>query len=156
MSLRNRALATGTAFGLLCSLAVAAPAQAASQSINYYMNGDCSDYYDEMGEYAFFEDEVDWNCYITVKVTPLKPARTVRLQYWNDRKWVQEMKAVTNAKGVARLDFDPYCNDDLYCDGTWTYRVYVDAVTGQSYKTSNKFEMTYYPMDTGEDDEYSY
>ena len=73
-----RVLAVIMSAGLAINLAP--PAQAAPQSILYYMNGDCSDYYDEESEYAFFESEPDWDCYISVTIKPAKPIRTIRLQ----------------------------------------------------------------------------
>ena len=64
-----RAIALMMGFGLIATMS--SPANAATaQKINYYINGDCSDYYDEQGEYAFFESEPDWNCYISVYVKP--------------------------------------------------------------------------------------
>lgn len=119
-------------------------ASAATQKISYSIAGDCVDYYDETGEYAFFEEEPDWSCYIVVKVSPAKPVRTVRLQWWSGRKWQQESYDKTDTKGVAYLDFDPYCEGN-YCDGEWKYRVYVDAVSGQKSNTSRSFYVKFYP-----------
>jgi hypothetical protein len=115
--------------GLVINLAP--PAQAAAQSISYFMNGDCSDYYDEESEYAFFESEPDWDCYISVTIKPAKPVRTIRLQYWTGKKWAQENSAKTGSSGKGFLYFDPYCSDGSYCDGEYKYRVVVDAVSGQ-------------------------
>jgi len=126
-------------------------ADAAAQKVNFYINGDCSDYYDMEGEYAFFEEEPNWSCYMSVKISPVKPIRNSRLQYWNGKKWMQESFKKTSSKGLAYLDFNPYC-DGQYCDGTWKYRIVVDASSGQSTKTSPTFEVTFYP---GYVDDYS-
>jgi hypothetical protein len=126
-------------------------ADAAAQKVNFYINGDCSDYYDMEGEYAFFEEEPEWSCYMSVKISPVKPIRNSRLQYWNGKKWMQESFKKTSSKGLAYLDFNPYC-DGQYCDGTWKYRIVVDASSGQSTKTSPTFEVTFYP---GYVDDYS-
>ena len=123
---------------------------AATQKISYSIAGDCVDYYDENGEYAFFEEEPDWSCYIVVKVSPTKPTRSVRLQWWSGRKWQQESSSKTSTKGVAYLDFDPYCEGN-YCDGEWKYRVFVDSTSGQKSNTSNTFYVTFYPGATDED-----
>jgi hypothetical protein len=121
------------------------PASSATvQKIYYSIEGDCVDYYDENDEYAFFEDEPDWSCYIKVKTSTPKPIRTVSLQYWNSRKWVQESVAKTSTKGIAYLDFNPYC-DGSYCDGEWKYRVVTAASTPQKSNTSNSFYVTFYP-----------
>jgi hypothetical protein len=130
-------------------------ADAATQKVNFYINGDCLDYYDMEGEYAFFEEEPDWSCYLTVKISPVKPIRNSRLQYWNGKKWLQESFKKTSSKGLAYLDFNPYC-DGEYCDGTWKYRIVVDAGSGQSSRTSPTFEVSFYPGyadDYYEDDE---
>lgn len=126
-------------------------AEAVTQTVSYYIDGDCADYYDEEGEYAFFEEEEDWTCYVTVKVKPLTPKRTIRLQYW-DKKWKEENKSATSSKGSGTLYFDPYCNDGAYCDGTWKFRVFVDAVSGQKSTYSKSFEVSFYAISTEEDD----
>lgn len=139
-----RAIALMMGFGLIATMS--SPANAATaQKINYYINGDCSDYYDEQGEYAFFESEPDWNCYISVYVKPYKPYRNIRLQFWSGTKWVQESSSTTNSSGKGYLDFDPYCSDGTYCDGEYKYRVIVDAASGQKASTSNNFYISYYP-----------
>lgn len=117
---------------------------ATAQKISYSIMGDCVDYYDETGEYAFFEEEPDWSCYIMVKLSPTKPVRTARLQWWSGRKWQQESSSKTDAKGYAYLDFDPYC-EGQYCDGEWKYRVFVDTASGQKSNTSRSFYVTFYP-----------
>ena len=136
-----------TLFALLGVILPAPSSQAVTQKINYYMNGDCTDYYDEEGIYAFFQSEPDWSCYISVKVAPVKPVRSVTLQWWNGKKWLTEDKKVTNAKGMAYLYFDAYC-DGEYCDGEWKYRVLVAAATGQKAATSSTFYVTFFPDDT--------
>lgn len=131
-------------------------AEAATQAVSYYVNGDCSDYYDEEGEYAIFEEEEDWTCYITVKVKPLAPKRKVTLQYW-DKKWKVEDTLTTSTKGSANLYFDNYDNDDNFYDGKWKYRVLVAAGGGQKATNSTSFEVSFYAMsveDYNEDYEY--
>jgi hypothetical protein len=137
--------------GLLINLAP--PAQAAAQSISYFMNGDCSDYYDEEEEYAFFESEPDWDCYISVTIKPVKPVRTIRLQYWNGKKWLQENSAKTGSSGKGYLYFDPYCSNGAYCDGEYKYRVVVDAASGQKVAFSKNFYVSYYPEEGSYDEE---
>jgi len=64
---------------IICNVLLPAnPASSAAiQKIYYTIAGDCVDYYDENDEYAFFEDEPDWSCYIKVKTSTPKPIRTV-------------------------------------------------------------------------------
>lgn len=120
------------------------PVQAATQKVNFYINGDCLDYYDMEDEYAFFEEEPNWTCYIEVKISPYKPVRLTRLQYWNGKKWIQESTKKTSSKGIAYLYFNPYC-DGKYCDGEWKYRIFVDSVSGNPSKISPTFSVAFYP-----------
>lgn len=121
------------------------PASSATiQKIYYTVMGDCVDYYEENGEYAFFEDEPDWSCYLQVKVSTPKPIRTISLQYWTGRKWVQESISKTNSKGIAFLDFDPYCADG-YCDGEYKYRALTAAAAPQKSNVSLSFYVIFYP-----------
>lgn len=126
-------------------------ANAATQKINFFIAGDCLEYYEMEGEYAFFEEEIDWSCYMTVKISPVKPVRTSRLQFWNSKKWIQESSTKSSSKGISYLNFNPYC-DGEYCDGTWKYRIFVDAASGRSSRTSPTFEVSFYP---GYVDDYS-
>lgn len=127
------------------------------QKISFYINGDCSDYYDEEGEYAFFEEEAEWTCYMSVVIKPITPKRTIRLQYWSGKKWVEESKSTTGTKGTGYLDFDPYCNDGSYCDGSWKYRIVVDASGAQKSKISPSFYIVYYAGAVDEyNEDYSY
>lgn len=58
-SRKSLILATFTLAAVLIANFFLAPskAKAATQAVTYYINGDCSDYYDEEGEYAIFEEE---------------------------------------------------------------------------------------------------
>lgn len=155
-SRKSLILATFTLAAVLIANFFLAPskAEAATQAVSYYINGDCSDYYDEEGEYAIFEEEEDWTCYVTVKVKPLTPKRKVILQYW-DKKWKEEDSITTSTKGSANLFFDSYCYEE-FCDGTWKFRVLVPAATGQKATNSTSFYVVFYPLsveDYDEDDE---
>ena len=139
--------ATFTLAAVLISNFVFAPskAEAATQAVSYFINGDCSDYYDEEEEYAIFEEEEDWTCYVTVKVKPLAPKRKVILQYW-DKKWKEEDSIVTSTKGTANLFFDSYCYSGEFCDGSWKFRVLVTAASGQKATNSKSFYINFYPL----------
>jgi hypothetical protein len=146
-SRKSLIMATFTLAAVLIANFFLAPskAEAATQAVSYYINGDCSDYYDEEGEYAIFEEEEDWTCYVTVKVKPLTPKRKVILQYW-DKKWKEEDSITTSTKGSANLFFDNYCTEDQFCDGEWKFRVLVPAVTGQKATNSTSFYVNFYPL----------
>jgi hypothetical protein len=124
------------------------PALAATQKWSWDIYGDCSDYFDMYDEYAMFEEDDSYTCYVTAKVTPTKPVRTFYLQYFN-KKWVTESTAKTNSKGQVYLYPDAYnCGDygSDYCDGTYTYRIWSPAVSGQKALTGEKFELVFYPI----------
>lgn len=123
------------------------------QKINYTIEGDCVDYYEENGEYALFENEPDWTCYVVVKISPTKPVRSVSLQFWNGRKWLIESNAKTDTKGIAYLDFDPYTCDDSYCEGEYKYKVVTAAAAPQKINTSKTFYVSFYP-EASEEEEY--
>jgi hypothetical protein len=152
-SRKSLILATFTLAAVLIANFFFAPskAEAATQAVSYYINGDCSDYYDEEGEYAIFEEEEDWTCYVTVKVKPLTPKRKVILQYW-DKKWKEEDSITTSTKGSANLFFDSYCYEE-FCDGKWKFRVLVPAVTGQKATNSTSFYVVFYPLSVEDYDE---
>ncbi len=154
----SKCLAFLASIGLILvgsTAAEGATTTSSTQKVSYFISGDCLDYYDEYGEYAMIEEYEDWNCLITVRVKPIKPARTVRLQWWNENEgvWVTEFSGNTNSKGVAVLEFNPYCEDpdtgiDNYCDGTWDYRVSVPK--SGNYKATNSitWSMSFYPYDS--------
>ena len=146
-SRKSLILATFTLAAILIANFFLAPskAEAAAQTVSYAMNGDCADYYDEEDEYAIFEEEQDWSCYVTVKVKPLTPKRKVILQYW-DKKWKEEDSITTSTKGSANLFFDSYCNSGEFCDGEWKFRVLVPAASGQKATNSTSFYVVFYPL----------
>lgn len=123
------------------------PAEAKAQGWSWDIYGDCSDYNDQNGEYAVFEEDASYTCYVSAKVTPVKPGRTFYLQYW-DKKWKTESSARTNSKGSVYLYPSTDCgtNGYEYCDGTYTYRIYSPAVSGQKAMIGTQFELTFYPI----------
>lgn len=131
---------------LLAVGSVALPASAAAQRVSYFISGECNDNSEMYGEYALYEEYGD-TCVLEVRVSPKSVVRTVHLQYWSEtrNKWISERTLKTNKQGVAKLDIEPYCEDDLWCDGTYTYRIYVLARSGQKANYSQEFDVTFYP-----------
>jgi hypothetical protein len=158
-SMRNktlqRSIASISSALLTASLVLVAgsPADAAKQYVSTYsLRGDCADYYEMNDEYAMFEEEEDWTCTLVVALKPAKPARTVLLQFY-DKKWKTEATVKTNSNGIAYLRFGTDCGDS-YCDATFTYRAYVNSVSGQAAIKLSSFDMNFYPI--GWDDEEDY
>lgn len=62
---------------------------------------------------------------LVVTAVPAKPRHYVYLQFRQGGKWVLENKVALNSRGVARVDINPYCENDTWCDGTYRYRLKV-------------------------------
>lgn len=132
-----------SSLGFASQSASAAPAQKWSWDIG----GDCSDYNDQNGEFAVFEEDPTYTCYVYAKVAPVKPGRIFYLQYF-DKKWKTESSGRTNSKGGVVLYPSTDCgtNSFVYCDGTFTYRLYSPAITGQKALIGTEFELSFYPI----------
>ena len=66
--------------------------------------------------------------HLVVTAQPAKPSRVVYLQFKQKGKWIVENKVTTNSKGVATIDLNPYCSNDTWCDGTWSYRLKIGSL----------------------------
>ncbi len=113
------------------------------QTIDYTISGGCLDSYDEVGYYGMMESLND-DCTLIVQVLPETPQRTVELQFFEDG-WVTENTATTDSEGFAYLDVDPYCDDNLWCEGLWEFRVLVNARDDLPSDTSITFEIEFFP-----------
>ena len=147
------------ALGLALTFAfsISVPASAAAQKWTWDIYGDCSDYNDMNDEYAMFEEDDSYTCYVSAKITPAKAGRVFYLQYF-DKKWKTESSTKTNSKGQVWLYPSPYtCGEtgDSYCDGTYTYRIYSPAVGGQKALTGQSFDLTFYPIGWDAEEDYS-
>jgi hypothetical protein len=115
----------------------------ADQSFDYTISGGCQDSYDEVGYYGMMES-LDDDCTLIVQVSPVVPQREVELQFFEDG-WIAESTTTTDSEGFAYLDVDPYCEDDLWCDGLWEFRVLVNAKDNLPSDTSVTFEIEFFP-----------
>lgn len=61
--------------------------------------------------------------HLIITVEPADPARTIYLQFKQKGKWILENKVKTDSDGKATIELNPYCTNDTWCDGTWTYRL---------------------------------
>lgn len=113
------------------------------QAIDYTISGGCQESFDEVGYYGMMESLND-DCTLIVQVLPEAPQRTVELQFFEDG-WVTENTATTDSEGFAYLDVDPYCDDDLWCEGLWEFRVLVNARDDLPSDTSITFEIEFFP-----------
>lgn len=145
MKLRTKLISMASALALLFVGTMAAPANAATQKLMYFISGECLDNYDYYGEYSLYE-EYGETCTLELKVSPKTNVRTAHLQYWNEDtgKWVTEASGKTNKSGSLKLEIQPYCGD-VWCDSTFTYRIYVLKKTGLKAGYSNEFDVTFYP-----------
>jgi hypothetical protein len=113
------------------------------QAIDYTISGGCQESFDEVGYYGMMESLND-DCTLIVQVLPEAPQRTVELQFFEDG-WVTENTATTDSEGFAYLDVDPYCDDDLWCEGLWEFRILVNARDDLPSDTSITFEIEFFP-----------
>lgn len=146
MKIPNKFVATLAALALLNGGAVAMPASAAMQKVSFWIDGGCLDNYDQTGEYAMYE-AYDDNCSLQVRVSPKNVTRVAYLQWWDsdNNKWEREDSAMTSkSTGSVYLNIDPYC-DQGWCEGTFTYRVYVPRKGSYASDQSREFDMVFYP-----------
>lgn len=66
---------------------------------------------------------------LVITVVPPNPRRVVYLEFYQDGAWSAENIVRTNARGIALVDLDPYCSNDSWCDGTYTYRLRMGSLT---------------------------
>ena len=67
--------------------------------------------------------------HLVVTAVPATPVRTVYLQFKQKGKWIVENKVKTDDKGVATIELNPFCSNETWCDGTWTYRLKIGSLT---------------------------
>lgn len=114
-----------------------------SQSIDYSIAGGCLDSYETVGYYGIFEEFGD-DCFLVVEVFPPEPSRLAELQYF-ETTWVTESSVRTDSTGIAYLEVDPICEDGLWCDGVWEYRVFLGEESGLPADRSLTFELDFLP-----------
>jgi hypothetical protein len=66
--------------------------------------------------------------HLVVTVQPASPAHFVYLQFKQKGKWIVENKVKTNNEGVAAIDLNPFCSNETWCDGTWSYRLKIGSL----------------------------
>jgi hypothetical protein len=148
MKFFNKTIATVAALVLVNGGAFAMPASAAVQKVDFWISGACLDNYHQTDEYSLYE-AYDDDCTLQVKVSPKSVSRLAYLQWWDsdNNKWTNEDSATTSkASGSVYLNIDPYC-DSGWCDGTFTYRVYVPKKGAYASNQSREFDVVFYPDD---------
>jgi hypothetical protein len=115
------------------------------QEVDFRITGGCYKSYEELGYYGIFE-EFDDDCYLIVEVFPPEPSRYAELQFF-DETWTVESSGETDAGGVLYLKVDPICDDGLWCDGIWEYRVVVESQGALQAERSPVFELDFIPWE---------
>lgn len=82
---------------------------------------------------------------IIVRLAPKRPNRTVVLQVRSNGKWQAEDKRTTR-NGVAALRVNPLCEGDVWCDGTYSYRVRIDPKGREAGLVSKVVQIQYVPV----------
>ena len=135
------------AAGLVAALAwVGLPSVAqAAQTVTTALSGSCTDN-------VMDEAEDDDDCVMTVTFKPATPARVVTFHYLKAKKWVR-LKSVTTKAGVAKWDVSAYDADDMWLDGTYSYRAQSVKKGKEKAYTSKTITIKYIPDETTDDDD---
>ena len=64
---------------------------------------------------------------LIVTADPAQPQQYVKLQYKQGGTWKREDAGLTNGKGIAELQLNPYCESGDWCDSTFKYRLLVNG-----------------------------
>ncbi len=131
----------------LFGLPLGIPANAATQKASFSAAGTCVLNFQELGEYALYEQVYD-DCYLRAKVTPAKTVRIVELQWWSEaqKKWTTENWVRTDKSGSASFFISPYCMVmGQWCEGKYIARLVVLKSGKLPAIASKKFEFVFYP-----------
>lgn len=112
-----------------------------AQEVYFSISGGCLESFEAIGSYSIFEEYQD-DCQLIVELYPATPERLVLLQFYEEG-WITETSSVTDVSGSAYLNVDPYCDDGLWCDGTWDYRVLVEGDGVLPEESSEIFELEF-------------
>jgi hypothetical protein len=141
----SRGIKTVTGFMLTVLFLIVATEQgsaATKQSIKWRVTGDCVDLYEEyQSDYTVYEGE---SCVFTATVKPVKPSRTVALQWFDSDtgKWTIHVQAKTNKSGVARINAD-FDTDECWDDASFEFRLGMAKQGASPAITSAPFWITY-------------
>ena len=83
---------------------------------------------------------------VTVTLRPKRPNRVAVLEFKSPStgKWVRENGKITR-NGRANLRINPICDDNQWCNGTFTYRVRVESKGREKGLVSKRVRVTYVP-----------
>jgi flagellar hook assembly protein FlgD len=163
---------TASAFFVGACLVLAVPASASSQPSSakrqkiqtVRISGSCTEHPDYSSRDVVLDEELNSSCRVKVTLNTKSPARVVELQYYDDEdgKWVTERKKKTS-KGAATVAIPgKSCGDngDVWCDGTYQYRIFISALKRpkQPALRSRAFDVIFISIsgDDYYDDEYDY
>lgn len=141
--MKKRLLATGLV-AALAWIGLPSVAQAA-QTVTVDLSGSCEDG-------VMDEAEDDDDCVMTVTFKPSTPARVVTFNYLKGKKWTR-LKSVTTKGGVAKWDVSAYDADDMWLDGTYSYRAQSVKKGKEKAYTSKTITIKYIADVSGEDEE---
>jgi uncharacterized membrane protein YgcG len=67
---------------------------------------------------------------IVITVKPISIPRIVSLQYKNDGEWIEENRGQT-VGGQIKLTVNPLCDGDVWCNGSYSYRLVLEPSGNQ-------------------------
>ena len=141
--MKKRLLAMGLVAGLTW-IGLPSVVQAA-QSVTVKLDGSCEDG-------VMDEAEDDDDCVMTVTFKPATPARVVTFHYLKGKSWVR-LKSVTTKAGVASWDVSAYDADDMWLDGTYSYRAQSVKKGKEKAYTSKTITIKYIADASADEDE---
>jgi hypothetical protein len=113
----------------------------------------------DKGHRDFSEDDYDTAAdmpSLIVTVSPANTGRRVILETYDAyfQSWSQSLATRTDAKGVAKFQLDPYCNDEYgtapaWCDHDKTYRIRVLKSGTQKVLVSKPFVASFVASEEG-------
>ena len=85
---------------------------------------------------------------IVVTIKPISIPRIASLQYENDGEWVEENRGQT-AGGQLKIPINPFCEGDVWCSGSYSYRLVIEPSGDQPKYKNFTFKINYGSSSSG-------
>ena len=85
---------------------------------------------------------------IVITVKPISIPRIVSLQYKNDGEWIEENRGQT-VGGQLKLSVNPLCDGDVWCNGSFSYRLVLEPSGNQPKYKNFEFKINFESSSAG-------
>lgn len=85
---------------------------------------------------------------IVVTIKPISIPRIALFQYENDGEWVEENRGQT-VDGQVKMGVNPLCDGDVWCSGSFNYRLVIEPSGDQPKYKNFTFKITYGSSSSG-------